>query len=54
MTYIKLLKELGVELREARTMRKQKHYKTMRACLVHMMLLIQKQLNKYADKALKK
>ncbi len=50
MTYEKLLKEIGVELSEARAMRRKKHYGIMRACLMHIMLLIAKKLDEHKAK----
>ena len=41
MTYEKLIKEISVELSEARAMRKQRHYRTMKACLLHIKHLIE-------------
>jgi Na+/H+-translocating membrane pyrophosphatase len=40
MTNKKLLKEISVEIREARAMYKQRHYRTMKACLLHIEQLI--------------
>lgn len=40
MDYKKLLKEISVELSEAKIMYKQKHFSTMKACLLHMKHLI--------------
>jgi len=40
MTNKKLLKQIGVELSEARAMHKQRHFRTMKACLLHIEQLI--------------
>lgn len=40
MTNEKLLREIGVELSEARAMRRQRHFRTMRGCLLHIKYLI--------------
>ncbi len=47
MTSKQLLKEIGVELSEARAMHKQKHYRTMKACLLHIEQLIAKNVKHF-------
>ncbi|MBA7636123.1 hypothetical protein ES703_43738 [subsurface metagenome] len=47
MTNKKLLKEIGVELSEARAMHKQRHYRTMKACLLHIEQLIAKNVKHF-------
>jgi len=41
MTNKKLLKEIGVELSEARAMHRHRHYRTMKACLLRIKDLLE-------------